>query len=96
MPVIRVDDEVYEALKRRAIQIGLVFGSPNDVLRQDYLQPAKEQDVSATSSPRYVDIRLSRKSALVYKLIPVRKAIRASRSVGVKSAMSLKRDTSPN
>ncbi|MQF48937.1 hypothetical protein FIM08_03450 [SAR202 cluster bacterium AC-647-N09_OGT_505m] len=33
-PTIRVDDEVIEELKRHAVTLGLVFGSPNDVLRR--------------------------------------------------------------
>ena len=34
MPVIRIDDEVMDELKRMAIEEGYVFGSPNDVLRK--------------------------------------------------------------
>ena len=33
MPIARLDDEVFEQLKKRAVEEGLVFGSPNDVLR---------------------------------------------------------------
>jgi len=32
-PVIRIDDQVMDNLKRRAIDLGLIFGTPNDVLR---------------------------------------------------------------
>jgi len=32
-PVIRIDDEVMNELKRRAIDLGLVFSTPNEVLR---------------------------------------------------------------
>lgn len=32
-PVIRIDDEVMEALKRHAIRLGLVFESPNATMR---------------------------------------------------------------
>jgi hypothetical protein len=32
-PVIRIDDEVLGELKKRAIALGLVFSTPNDVLR---------------------------------------------------------------
>jgi hypothetical protein len=37
MPVIRVDNDVHEALKRRAVELDMIFGSPNDVLRYDYV-----------------------------------------------------------
>jgi len=33
-PVIRIDDEVMEELKKKAIQLDLVFASPNTTLRQ--------------------------------------------------------------
>ena len=33
MPTIRVDTEVMDALKTRAVEEGLVFRTPNDVLR---------------------------------------------------------------
>jgi len=34
MPVLRVDDEVWEELKKRAVKLGLVFDTPNTVLRK--------------------------------------------------------------
>lgn len=34
MPVVRVDDEVWEELKKRAVNLGLVFDTPNAVLRK--------------------------------------------------------------
>jgi len=34
MPVLRVDDDVWEELKQRAVHLGLVFESPNAVLRK--------------------------------------------------------------
>jgi len=33
VPVIRVDDEVFTELQQRAVDLGLVFGTPNQVLR---------------------------------------------------------------
>jgi len=33
-PVIRIDDEVMDELKRRAVQLGLVFESPNATIRK--------------------------------------------------------------
>ncbi len=33
MPIIRVDDEVYSELQRRAVELNLVFATPNQVLR---------------------------------------------------------------
>jgi len=32
-PVIRIDDQVMEELKKKAVNMGLVFGTPNEVLR---------------------------------------------------------------
>jgi phosphoglycolate phosphatase-like HAD superfamily hydrolase len=32
-PVIRIDDQVMEELKKKAVNLGLVFGTPNEVLR---------------------------------------------------------------
>lgn len=34
MRVLRVDDEVWEELKKRAVHLGLVFDTPNAVLRK--------------------------------------------------------------
>ena len=34
MPVIRIDEEVLRELQRRAIEMDLVFGQPNQVLRR--------------------------------------------------------------
>lgn len=34
MRVVRVDDEVWEELKKRAVHLGLVFATPNTVLRK--------------------------------------------------------------
>jgi len=34
MRVIRVDDQVWEELKKRAVRLGLVFDTPNTVLRR--------------------------------------------------------------
>ena len=39
--VIRVDDDVMEELERRAIELGLVFHTPNDVLRAVLLDEAR-------------------------------------------------------
>ena len=32
-PIIRIDDEVMDELKTKAVHLGLIFGSPNEVLR---------------------------------------------------------------
>lgn len=34
MPVIRIDDDVMQRLQKLAVELGLVFGSPNDVLKR--------------------------------------------------------------
>ena len=36
MPTIRIDDEVMEILKKKAVQRELVFGTPNQVLRSEF------------------------------------------------------------
>jgi hypothetical protein len=44
-PVIRIDDEVMGKLKEHAVSLGLVFGTPNEVLRRilalDCIAPTK-------------------------------------------------------
>ncbi len=32
-PVMRIDDEVRQELEKRAVELGLIFGTPNQVLR---------------------------------------------------------------
>lgn len=34
MPVVRIDDQVLSELKKRAVELGLVFKPPNDTLRR--------------------------------------------------------------
>jgi hypothetical protein len=75
MPTIRIDNEVYEALKARAMERGMVFGSPNDVLRHDYLPP--EVDQERPSTPTAVITVPLREHSVEYNLIPVRKDQRA-------------------
>ena len=73
MPVIRVDDEVYEALKARAIELSVVFGSPNDVLRHDYVESVnnKGKALNQTSTPEYIEIPLPKEYPLNYSIIPI-------------------------
>ena len=52
MPVIRVDDDVMEALKVHAVRLGLVFESPNTTLRAVLnLDRASKTDVKTTGNP---------------------------------------------
>ena len=76
MPTIRVDDQVMEALKLRAVQKGLVFGTPNGVLRSVLSldgTPLRKQE-EAPVPQRYVDIELgTMRSREEYHLIPIKK-----------------------
>jgi hypothetical protein len=55
MPVIRVDDQVYTALNQRAVELGLVFPSPNDVLHHDYVEVGQKA-VGRSSQIGNVDV----------------------------------------
>ena len=72
MPVLRVDDEVYEAIKKRAVELDLVFGGPNDVLRYDYLKEKTKKEMSPTTATEdvieieYNSVEASRRHALIY------------------------------
>ena len=54
-PVIRIDDEVMDKLKKRAIDLGLVFSTPNEVLRA-VLGLIRQEDTVASRSID-IDIR---------------------------------------
>jgi hypothetical protein len=66
-PVIRIDDEVMGELKRRAVDLGLIFGTPNEVLR-GILGLDNEGD--DTIFDEFVDIEISNTK---YAYIPIRK-----------------------
>ena len=76
MPTIRVDNQVMEALKLRAVQEGLVFGTPNEVLRSVLLlgpEPLRKQE-EAPVPQHYLDIELGMMRAREeYNLIPIKK-----------------------
>ncbi len=72
-PVIRIDDEVMDALKKRAVDLGLVFSTPNEVLRA-VLGIDRQDD---TLVPDFVDIEIRNPQAKQqYHLIPVSKKSR--------------------
>ena len=50
MPTIRIDDAVMQELEKRAVQMNLVFGSPNQVLRM-LLRVDTESKEAAMSEP---------------------------------------------
>lgn len=51
-PVIRIDDDVMEALKRHAVRLGLVFESPNTTLRALLnLDQTNKADVETPGNP---------------------------------------------
>lgn len=59
VPVIRIDDEVYQAIWQRGKDLGLPFPSPNDVLRHDYVQVPKGTIQShATPAGNHVEITI--------------------------------------
>ncbi len=53
-PVIRIDDEVMKALKERAVKLGLVFSTPNEVLRALF-ELDKRNNIC---SDKFVDIQI--------------------------------------
>ncbi len=75
VPVIRIDDAVYQAIWQRGKDLGLPFPSPNDVLRHDYLQGHKSTVQSqANHSVSQVEITIrSIHTARRYSLIPLPK-----------------------
>lgn len=79
-PVIRIDDEVMEELKRHAISLGLVFESPNATLRAilglDHDSHKRADNVILDDS-KSIEIVLNRiYSARQWALIPVPRAKR--------------------
>jgi hypothetical protein len=54
VPVIRVDNQVFEELKKRAIELGLVFETPNTTLRKVLgldSEPDVQQDITTDIIP---------------------------------------------
>jgi hypothetical protein len=69
-PVMRVDDEVMDKLKERAIDLGLVFSTPNEVLRAVFSIDRRDD----TSVPDFVDLEIRNPHAKHrYHFIPVSK-----------------------
>jgi hypothetical protein len=80
-PVIRIDDEVMEALKQHAIRLGLVFESPNATLRailvsDRNLNKATTYTTGSDSESIEIEIK-SIHSPREWALIPIPKAKRA-------------------
>lgn len=72
-PVIRIDDEVMGELKKRAIDLELVFSTPNEVLRAVF--GLDKQDV--TQVEKLVDIEIRNPhSSQQYHFIPIPKGKR--------------------
>lgn len=70
-PVIRIDDEVMEEIKKRAIELDLVFGTPNEVLRAIFALDGKGQIEPGSNA---LEIQLSKiYSPRKWALIPVPK-----------------------
>ena len=51
MPTIQIDNDVMKVLEKHAIEMGLVFGSPNAVMRQILGIDDREYSVSEQNSP---------------------------------------------
>ncbi len=70
---ISIDNEVMNGLKKKAVDLGLVFSTPNEVLR--VILGVNKQD--STAVDKYVDIEITSPSTtLNWHVIPVRKRIR--------------------
>ena len=79
MPTIRVGTAVMDALKTRAVEEGLVFRTPNDVLRSVLALEVKTEDNHAESPmpQQFVDIELGNmRGREEYHLIPIKKRTR--------------------
>jgi len=80
-PVIRIDDEVMEALKQHAVRLGLVFESPNATLRAILELDRRLDEVTAyttASDSKSIEIEIkSIHSPREWALIPIPKAKRA-------------------
>jgi len=77
-PVIRIDDEVMNELKKRAIEFGLVFSTPNEVIRA-LLGLHKQDDIIANKiiANKYVDIEIRNlHTSQKYHVIPIPKRMR--------------------
>ena len=73
-PVIRVDDEVMQALTQKAVQAGLVFSTPNEVLRSILGVKKTEEDVNKELNKKEIVIELNTAySAKTWYLIPIPK-----------------------
>jgi hypothetical protein len=69
-PVIRIDEEVMGELKKKAVDLGLVFSTPNEVLRA-VLGLVRQEDTIAS---RFIDIDIKNpRAAIQYHLIPIPK-----------------------
>jgi len=70
---ISIDDEVMNGLKKKAVDLGLVFSTPNEVLR--VMLGIKKQDSIIVK--KYEDIEITSPStSLRWHVMPVRKRIR--------------------
>jgi hypothetical protein len=73
-PVIRIDEEVMEALKRKAMDLGLVFSTPNEVLRAVFGLNKQKNNIVIDDS---IDIEIRKPyTPLRWALIPIPKAKR--------------------
>ena len=64
MPVIRIDDEVMRELQSRAIDMGLVFGQPNQVLRRVLELDEAQGQLKKGAQPMSLATRVTGKSLL--------------------------------
>jgi len=80
-PVIRIDDQVMEELQKRAVQLGLVFGTPNEVLRRVFQLATPDPGGGAEGSTQNGKTTLEVELGKVYTprrwaLIPIPKGFR--------------------
>ena len=57
MPVIRIDEEVMRELQRHAVEMNLVFGQPNQVLRRIFGLEDKPQESSGKGVQQMTTVR---------------------------------------
>ena len=72
-PVVRIDDEVMDELKKRAVDWCLVFSTPNEVLRAVF-GLGKQENIGVD---KFIDIEIKNPAASQqYHFIPISKGIR--------------------
>ncbi len=77
-PTIRIDEEVMEEIKKKAVEYGLVFSTPNEVLRSVFKLEKQIGNKQVTiTTDKYVDIEIKSPSSTIgYHVIYIPKKVR--------------------